>query len=65
MSSELMFPSPIGGVPLDADFAPSVLFACLYAILVFVGVYRFARSSTRTFVMLSAFAFVVERCAFL
>lgn len=55
------FPAPVGGVPSDRDFGPSVLFAILYAILIIIAIYRFARTATRTLVVLGTFAFAVER----
>ena len=61
-SSDVSFPSPVGGVPFERDFGPSIFFACVYALLVFVAIYRFARSASRTVVMIGTFAFVVERC---
>ncbi|EKM54334.1 uncharacterized protein PHACADRAFT_258120 [Phanerochaete carnosa HHB-10118-sp] len=61
MSTDISFPAPVGGVPFERDFGPSVLFATLYAILVIAGIYRFARTTTRTLVRLGTFAFAVER----
>lgn len=61
MSSGVGIPSPVGGVPFSIDFAPSILFAILYAILVGVGVWRLARRSTRTAVSIGNFVFVLER----
>lgn len=57
------FPAPVGGVPFEKDFVPSVIISSLYAVLFFVGVFRLARSSTRTTVILGTFAFVTERYA--
>lgn len=62
-STNVSFPAPVGGVPFERDFGPSILFACLCAALVFTGIYRFARSTTRTTVVVGTFAFVVERYA--
>ena len=55
------FPAPVGGVPFEEDFAPSVIFAAVFAIIVFIGVYRLARASTRTLVILGPMAFCIER----
>ncbi|KIP06617.1 hypothetical protein PHLGIDRAFT_72441 [Phlebiopsis gigantea 11061_1 CR5-6] len=55
------FPAPVGGVPFEEDFAPSVIFAVVFAILVFLGVYRLARASTRTLVILAPLIFCTER----
>lgn len=60
-STNISFPAPVGGVPFERDFGPSILFSCLYAVLVLAGIYRFARSSSRTTVVLGTFAFVFER----
>lgn len=64
MSSEVKIPSPVGGVPFSIDFAPSILFATLYAGLVGVGAWRLARRSTRTVVSIGNFMFVLERYVF-
>lgn len=63
MSSAILFPSPIGGVPSSIDYAPSVLFACLYGVLVLAGLYRMGHPATRTMVSIGTFIFVVERYA--
>lgn len=60
-SNNVSFPAPVGGVPFERDFGPSILFACLFAALVFVAIFRFARSATRTTVVVGTFAFAVER----
>lgn len=61
MSSPVSFPAPVGGVPFESDFIPSIVFACFYAVLVFVGVFRMAVSSTRSVVLIGLFIFVFER----
>ena len=62
MTSEgTSFPAPIGGVPFERDFGPSVFFACVYVVLAFGGAYRLAKSATRTVLIIGTFAFVVER----
>ena len=62
-STNMSFPAPVGGVPFERDFAPSVIFATLYAVLAIGGIYRFVRQATRTTVVIGTFAFVVERQA--
>lgn len=61
MSPGVTFPSPVGGVPLDLDFVPSVLFASLYSIVTLAGLYHLIRPATRTLVVVGTFSFVVER----
>lgn len=63
MSSGVLFPSPVGGVPIDADFAPSVLFASLYTILIAVAICRLSHPSTRTMVSIGTLIFIIERYA--
>ncbi|EKM54321.1 uncharacterized protein PHACADRAFT_210131 [Phanerochaete carnosa HHB-10118-sp] len=60
-SSIVQFPAPIGGVPFSRDFAPSILFACLYGLLAFLGIYRLARSTSRNVMVFSFLAFIIER----
>ena len=55
------FPAPIGGAPMDLDFAPSILYVVLYAFIVVLAVNRFARSSSRTFITFGSMAFAIER----
>ena len=55
------FPAPVGGVPFDLDFAPSILFSALYGLVSLLAIYRFARSSSRTMCTFGALAFTVER----
>ena len=59
------FPAPIGGVPLNLDFAPSILFAALYGVLSILAIYRFIRRPSRTFITFASMAFVIERYAFI
>ena len=63
MSSGVLFPSPVGGVPIDADFAPSVMFSSLYTILIAVAIYRLSHPSTRTMVSIGTLIFIIERYA--
>ena len=65
MSSPIKFPSPVGGVPLALDFAPSVLLAVLYACLVLVVAFRLTRPASRTFSIFGVYLFIIERYAFL
>ncbi|EGO25807.1 hypothetical protein SERLADRAFT_388314, partial [Serpula lacrymans var. lacrymans S7.9] len=61
MSSNIAFPSPVGGVPFPSDFAPSVLFAVLYGLLVPVMAYRVANKKSRTFLLVGSITFSIER----
>ncbi|KAI0359573.1 hypothetical protein OH77DRAFT_1038013 [Trametes cingulata] len=54
------FPSPIGGVPLDIDFAPSILFAVLYGLLIPVAIYRVINPRSRNMVLIGTLIFVAE-----
>ena len=54
-------PSPVGGVPLPVDFAPSILFACLYAIMVPVVLLRLIQPQSRSAVLIGATFFSIER----
>ena len=58
------FPAPIGGVPFDIDFAPSILFAVLYGLLAVLAVHRMLHPATRTLCILGVLSFVGERCAY-
>ena len=55
------FPSLVGGLPLPVDYAPSVLFACLYAIMVPVVIWRRIRPQSRSLVFLGTVFFSIER----
>ncbi|EAU91147.2 hypothetical protein CC1G_03315 [Coprinopsis cinerea okayama7 len=57
------FPSPIGGAALPEDFAPSVLFAVLYGLLVPLVVYRLYDRRSRTTLLIGTIIFAVERIA--
>lgn len=63
MSSNILFPAPVGGVPLAHDLAPAVFFACLNGVLVIVAIARFCKKETRTAVVIRMFGFVVDRYA--
>ena len=55
------FPSLVGGLPLPVDYAPSILFACLYAIMVPVVIWRRIHPQSRSFVFLGTVFFSIER----
>ncbi|EKM54323.1 uncharacterized protein PHACADRAFT_258105 [Phanerochaete carnosa HHB-10118-sp] len=60
-SGTFRFPAPIGGVPLAHDFAPCILFACLYGALAFLCFYRLAKNASRNVFVLSVLVFIIER----
>ncbi|RPD57703.1 hypothetical protein L226DRAFT_573590 [Lentinus tigrinus ALCF2SS1-7] len=60
-SSGHQFPSPIGGAPLPVDFAPSILFSVLHALLLPIFAWRVAHCRTRNFVLVGTLAFTIER----
>ncbi|OCH92707.1 hypothetical protein OBBRIDRAFT_886068 [Obba rivulosa] len=55
------FPSPVGGIPLSRDFAPSILFAIVYAALVPAFAHRLINKASRTLLLLGCLFFCVER----
>jgi len=55
------FPSPIGGIPLPRDLAPSIVFLCLFLFLLLLGVYRLFRLTTRHLLVPMTLGFVFER----
>ena len=57
------FPSPIGGVPLQFDFAPSVIASFLYALLVPIALWRIIRPTSRSGVLIGTTLFTIERYA--
>ncbi|KAI6121601.1 hypothetical protein F5141DRAFT_1091367 [Pisolithus sp. B1] len=61
MPSTFAFPSPVGGVALAGDLAPSVLFAILYASLLPFFFFRLANKQTRAILGISAVLTCVER----
>ncbi|GJE90504.1 hypothetical protein PsYK624_066430 [Phanerochaete sordida] len=61
MSSPFGFPSPVGGVPFDSDFGPSVLFAALFASVCLLGLWRAAVKRTRTLLVIATLIFTIER----
>ena len=58
------FPSPVGGLPLPSDFAPSVLFAILYALLLPLLVHRVLDRRYRNTLLINTSTFAIERCVF-
>ena len=59
------FPTPIGGIPLSVDFAPSVFFAVLYGILSPLVLFRMLDRRSRTVLLIGTAAFAIERSALL
>ncbi|KAF8812921.1 hypothetical protein BYT27DRAFT_7158810 [Phlegmacium glaucopus] len=55
------FPAPVGGTALPADFAPSILFAILYACLVPLMLYRMIDRRSRCILLIGTIPFSVER----
>ena len=55
------FPSPVGGVPFPVDFAPSVLFACLYALTAPVALWRHIHPRSRNCVLIRTTLSSIER----
>ena len=56
------FPAPVGGVPYPLDFAPSILFAVLYGLMVPVVVFRMIHPRSRNGVLIGTMFFSIERC---
>ncbi|KAF9462282.1 hypothetical protein BDZ94DRAFT_1261516 [Collybia nuda] len=57
----MSFPTPVGGTLLQNDFAPSILFAVLYALLIPLMVYRAWDKRSRTLLLLGTAIFGIER----
>ncbi|PIL33535.1 hypothetical protein GSI_04158 [Ganoderma sinense ZZ0214-1] len=57
------FPAPVGGVPDALDFAPSIFFAALYAILVPFALWRIVHPRSRNVVLIATTFFCIERAA--
>lgn len=55
------FPAPVGGVPDELDFAPSIVFAILYALMVPIAIWRVAHPRSRSIVLLGTSIFSIER----
>ena len=56
-------PAPIGGTSLPSDFAPSVLFAVLYGLLVPLMAYRMFDRRSRFGLLFGTIIFSIERSA--
>ncbi|KAK2467872.1 hypothetical protein APHAL10511_000167 [Amanita phalloides] len=57
----MWFPTPVGGTPLPADFAPCVLFAVLYGILSPLVIFRLLDRRSRTVLLIGTAIFAIER----
>ncbi|KAI1791182.1 hypothetical protein LXA43DRAFT_889645 [Ganoderma leucocontextum] len=55
------FAAPVGGVPYPIDFAPSILFAVLYGLMVPVVVFRMVHPRSRNGVLIGTTVFSIER----
>jgi hypothetical protein len=55
------FPAPIGGVVYPPDYAPSILFATLYGLLVPSIIYRVLDKRSRTTMLIGTILFSIER----
>ena len=56
-----MFPAPVGGLVLPSDFAPSIIFAALYGLLLPLVVYRLTNRDSQTVLLIGRTIFTVER----
>ena len=57
------FPAPVGGAPFPIDFAPSILFVGLYALLIPVIIWRALDRRSRTIALLGTACLAIERYA--
>ena len=55
------FPAPVGGVPDSLDFAPSIVFAVLYALIAPIAIWRITHPRSRNTVLIGTTFFSVER----
>lgn len=46
---------------MDRDFAPSLLFVCLYVVATSVGFYRMSKRESRSLFVAMSLAFTMER----
>jgi len=60
-TQELKAPTPIGGVVLDIDFVPSIVFAALYGCFLPFIIWRFVRADRRTVLQITTIVFAIER----
>jgi len=61
MDNNLAFPSPVGGVALDGDLGPSIVFAILYASLLPIFFVRLANKQSRAILSVNAVLTTIER----
>jgi len=59
------FPAPVGGTVYPIDFAPSILFATLYGLLIPLMLYRMLQRRGRSTLLISTMAFSIERRVFM
>jgi len=59
--ASIAFPSPIGGVSVDGDYAPSIAFATLHGLLLPIFVYRLTNKHSCNTLIVSSFLFSIER----
>lgn len=59
------FPVPVGGTVYPNDFAPSILFATLYGLLVPLMLYRMLQRRGRSTLLINTIAFSIERRVFM
>jgi len=57
----MTFPSPVGGVSLTRDYAPSILFAALFGLLLPGFVYRLSNKHSRNWLIVGTFCVSIER----
>ncbi|KAF8882720.1 hypothetical protein BD779DRAFT_913470 [Infundibulicybe gibba] len=57
----MSFPSPVGGTPDTKDFAPCVIFAILYGLLVPLLVFRFYDARSRTTLLIGTACHIIAR----
>ena len=62
-ATQYTFPAPVGGVPFDVDFGPSLLFVVLYTLLFFLACYRMVMPASRIYCIPGTLVFVIERRA--
>jgi hypothetical protein len=55
------FPSPIGGVAFPSDFAPSIIFAVMYGLLLPLMGYRIFNKKSRNLMLGGSLTFGIER----
>ncbi|KAM5543023.1 hypothetical protein V8D89_003407 [Ganoderma adspersum] len=55
------FPAPVGGVPDSLDFAPSIVFVVLYALIAPIAIWRIVHPRSRNAVLIGTTFFSIER----